>query len=162
MPRKTLLGNRTMKQAQLPSGEILTFPDKTSDAEIQRAVRRKLGYGNDDLIAAIESFAGKLASLKDPQGWKKEEMEAFGDLLTANTSRVTGEILEAIRDMQKSQQKQLEGLGKLLSTQSTLVLKMETAIVGLNNTLDAALGESLASMEDGRTSATRNVAIIEK
>jgi ABC-type transporter Mla subunit MlaD len=133
-----------MKHAELPTGEVLEFPDNTPDGVIRRTVRNHLGIERADVMSgAMDKLGSKFEEIIK-QSDKMLDMQersvyAMSDAVTQNVSRIAGELSDAIREVQKTVKSLREPLAQMNMVMNTL-----------NRTLDAAMGQSLDAADRGR------------
>jgi hypothetical protein len=154
------------KYAELPDGKLLRFSKNASEKEMQRAVRRELGLAQEDFTEAMSEFAGKISDLVEamraPQKQHAEAVEQMADALAASVGRLSGEMADTVRDLKTALQKQSDATAKIMSNQGNLIGKLNVVAESLNKTLDAALGQSLAAMDEGHASTALNAQKMER
>src|SRR5262249_61129870 len=126
------------KYAELPGGKLLKFPESATDKEIQRAVRRELGLGNDDFLAALEKFSDLIDARIEDRTRHRELIDELADNMQANINRLSGEITDAVKNMEKTVRELHAAFGKTIAGQANLIIKLDVAVSALNKTLDAA------------------------
>jgi hypothetical protein len=154
------------KFAELPGGKILKFKDDATEKEMQRAVRRELGLQNEDVLETFERLVGQvetlLATITAQDAKHRAAMSEVADAFSANVSRMSAELVTAIDNSAKTHGKVAADLLKAMNAQIALVTKLNVTGDGLNRTMDAALGQSLASMDQAVRTTQEAATIIER
>lgn len=158
--------NNNFKYAELPNGKMLKFPQATSDKDIRRAVRHELGLTNQDMLEAFELLTERMTDILGHAGKQAERdrqiIDQVADAFQGNANRIAGEVSDAVKSLAAGLEVLKTDLHKTMANQANLVIKLTVAIESLNNTLDAALGQSLASMDEGHAITSRGATGMER
>jgi chromosome segregation ATPase len=146
------------RYAELPNGKRLSFDDKATDKEIQRTVRRELGLSQDDLIDAIQDLSKKIDAMLGALGKTDTKSHAGFDRLAASLA----EHSIVLAHDGKRQEKFSADLTKLMSTQASLIRQLHDAAESLDKTADAAVGHSLAALNQSVAAAKAVAQTLEK
>ena len=96
-----------MKYVDLPGDKMLKFPDDTPEEEIKRVVRRHLRGPVDDVIETVDKLGTKVdklaeglerlaAKFEEVTNGRQQLIDTVTDSFSASTSRLTGEIGDAM------------------------------------------------------------------
>ncbi len=122
-----------MKTAQLPSGQLLNFPDHMSDEEIDQQVRQHIGALDDEQRAAQEAE-------------EKENQRKAGDLHYSGMKE-QGEASRALKAQQHGESMQLAAHGIQLQTQMGMARNAHLEnMTGQLGQLVAGLSHNLAGV----------------
>jgi len=130
------------RYAELPGGKRLSFDDKATDREIQRAVRRELGLEQGDLIEAVEAMTQSVASLGKRIDSANKDMV---DGVTTAIKQLTTSQDQATKDLAKD-------LVKAMDHHSQLAGVLGQAVTALNSMIERVSDQSKAELE--RTQST--------
>jgi len=151
------------RYAELPGGKRLSFDDKATDRDIQRAVRRELGLEHADLIDAVEKMADSIGDLSRRTDANSKALVAE---LGAKFADSLGKAERAVSDAGKNAAAASERLGKefakAVSRNSDLISDLAAAIGGLKTGIERVLEHSKSAGEQARKSADGTAAMMDK
>ena len=153
------------RYAELPGGKRLSFDDKATDREIQRAVRRELGLTQEDLIDELAKISDSIDALITETAPHRDEYNE----VTSALSGLAVEMKDAAKAIAKTQDKTVADLAKAMSRHAKLARSMhDTAVTlgnqatNLNARLDAVMKHTVAAFEDIVATANNMSATVER
>ena len=103
------------RYAELPGGKRLSFDDKATDREIQRAVRRELGLTQEDLIDELAKISDSIDALITETAPHRDEYNE----VTSALSGLAVEMKDAAKAIAKTQDKTVADILFAVATMSS-------------------------------------------
>lgn len=134
------------KYAELPSGELLEFPDETPDKVIQRTVRKELGVTDVDIIAdkldglAKQTKEHKIKLADDSFDPLAQATRTLGRQVKEATNALILQSAQMGTSMEQAAKALAKSNARAEESMSALVLSLAKVIDSLNNSVKALGG----------------------
>jgi len=150
------------RYAELPGGKRLSFDDKATDREIQRAVRRELGLEHSDLIDAVEKMTESVDGLaKRSDSNSKTLAGELTSKFADSIGKLAREVSEVSKDMAAAHDRMTKDMLKATSRNSDLMSDLTAAVNSVRTAVERVLDQSRTAAERAKADAADNAKVMD-